>query len=456
MKKGFILGVAALAAATTLPLSADAAEVKFGGYYRVQGYSEDVTPSDESKVQADGSYDSGDDIQYIHRLHVAMDMIASEKTHAHMTFRPVEDRTITGVGTEDAATSANTWDVKSMWLQTEAAGIGIMAGKMQLTTNDKMILGFTGSSTGALVLSKTFNGITLTAADVIASEGTSTINDDVNVYMLGLSGKAGGLAYETNAYYMNIQEDDTSGFSPNVTSNQTGEGTTHNVDSDNQWLAATIGTEMGGIDITANLAYEAGFDNYDQIAAASQTGKTEQSEGSGFLVSARLNGNAGFGGWSAYGVYASEDFNTIQVDPDWSYMYDGMIADVGSTLLTFAATDPTVGSDMTSLNTSALENISALGAGLSIDAGQFTITPQIDYMAVTETEKTVNGTTYRSNIDDAWGGSIGLSTEIDAGTTFTVTAAMLDPKANKADADMPNGVGIDTMHSLAAELLIKF
>jgi hypothetical protein len=480
MKKGLILGAAALAAVSVAVSSADAGEVKMGGYYRVQGVTGDLAVIDGDRIQANGSKTAEDTNYYRHRLHINMDMIASEKTAAHMHFRPVDNLNVEGgqLGdgmnnaaventTTGGAYNAGEWRINRLWIETEAAGIGIKAGEMPLSLNDGLLYNDDGDNgVGAVILSKTFGGVTVMGGNIKMSEGTTTINsDDVDAYLAGVMGKGGSVSYNANLVYLQANagggNGNTKTAGPNLTSTQVGDGGTVQTETDNWWLAATIGAKLGGIDLTVTGSYEAGYDNYDQIAAANKTALTEQLDGSGYLLAAKLSGSAGFGGWKAFAYYASEDYNAMSNKPNWNYLHN---SNGPTDLMRAAMTDSQTGAASaanslgatTNLAIGELENTHGIGAELSIKAGNFTINPGIEYMAVTEDRISVNGTTYQADIDSAWGGFIGVSTTIDTGTTLSVTGSYVDPDANKADALMPSNIGIDSIHMVVAEIRMNF
>jgi hypothetical protein len=473
MKKGLILGAAALAAVTVAVSSADASEVKFGGYYRVQGTTGDLNVADNDKFVGGAKADSNS-TQYRHRLNIVMKMIASEKTHATLEFRPVSDTTIEGgsLGDGSAANSLNAnagagWTIQRLWLETEAAGIGIKVGEMPLNLHHSMLYDDDGGSVGALILSKTFGGVTVLAADVHASEtgtagtvtGAGSNEDDADIYALAALGKAGSINYGVTLAYLDAGRSNPIA-APSVTSTQVGEtaATGMRSETDNWWLAATIAAEMGGIKFDITGIHEAGYDKFDQ--ATTKSALTEQLSDSGYMFGAHMSGSAGFGGWKAFGWYADENYSSMINKPNWNHLHNGNVSDLMTNAMINSQTGSASAANSlgatTSMAIGELENTHGIGAELSIKAGNFTIKPGIEYMAVTEDQITVNGTKYQADVDSAWGGYVIVSTQIDTGTTLSLAGAYVDPDANKTEALMPNSVGIDSIHEITAEIKMAF
>jgi len=453
MKKGLILGAAALATVAFAPV-AESAEFKWGGYYRVQGVSGDMTVGDNSNFTSEGGT-SKSYAYYRHRLELKLDMIASEKTAAHMVFRPIDNLNIEGGVLGDGSTAnslnANTaaWAIKRLWLETEAAGIKIQAGEMPLQLHKKLMYNDDGNSVGALILSKTFGGVTVLLGNVHSSEGTSTINDnDSDLYHLAALGKAGSISYAASLTYLDGQEANPIA-TPTITSSSTGDGGTVSTDTSNEWLAVTIGAKLGGIDLDVTGIYESGYDNFDNSAVKSVA--TEQLADSGFMFGAHLSGSTGFGGWNAYGWYSDENFSSVSSQPTWSQMHNANSPDDG--LMRTA-----LNAEGSGILMSAMENSIGIGAELSIKAGDFTIKPGLEYLTVNETDITAPGATVvtKANTDDMVGGWLSVSTSIDTGTTMSLTGAYVDVNANDVKANLPGGVDFDAIHSLVAEIKIVF
>jgi hypothetical protein len=387
-------------------------------------------------------------------------MIASEKTAAHMHFRPVDNLSIEGgalgdgsaansTETADSSTGNGAWEIKRLWLETEAAGVGIMMGEMPLQLHKKLLYNDDGGSVGALILSKTFGAVTVLAGDVHAAEGTTTINDgDADLYHLAALGKAGSFDYNVSATYL-IAGSLNAIAAPTIASSSTGDGGTVATDTDNWWLAATVGSKMGGVDFDVTAIYEAGYDNFDQSNTKSIA--TEQLADSGFMIGAHLKGSTGFGGWNAYGWYAAENYSSLIAQPAWSQMWDANSPDDGlmRTALNY---------DGSGILSSGLENTIGIGGQLSIKAGDFTIAPGIEYVTLNEDQITApNATTAtKSDVEDMWGGWVKVSTAIDTGTTLSLTGAYVDVNANDVKANLPNAVDFDAIHSLVAEIKIVF
>ena len=448
MKKALILGAAAMAAIAVAPTSADAAEVKWGGYYRAQGVSGDMNVGENS--QFNGGAPGGPSYAfYRHRLALTMSMIASEKTAAHMHFRPVDNLALEGAAlgdntaaqsTEvgDSGTGSGAWEIKRIWLETEAAGIGIKAGEMPLNLHKNIMYNDDGGSVGALILSKTFGGVTVLAGDVKLTEGTTTDhNQDADLYLASVLGKAGSISYNASLLYLDGQENNAQ-LTPTIVSSSTGDGGTVTTDTDNYWLAVTIGAKLGGIDLDVTRAFDAGYDN-------------SELEDSGFLLATHLKGSTGFGGWNAYGWYSDENYSSPNIKPNWSQMHNSNSPDDGlmRTALTY---------DASGIAMSGLENTIGVGGQLTIKAGNFTIKPGIEYLAVNETQLTAPNAAAatKSDVDDMWGGWMAVSTSIDTGTTLSLTGAYVDVNANDVKANLSGGVDFDAIHSLTAEIKIVF
>ncbi|MBF0109797.1 MAG: hypothetical protein HQL76_11525 [Magnetococcales bacterium] len=437
MKKTLILGLAAVAAAW-IP-SADAGEVKLGGGYmgRWQMYDanmvDEVAPADRGEG-------------YVHELMLNADMIASEKSHAHMRVMVLDSAVIEGadLGSVSSDTGAaggvsNTqvsnvvnladpWEIRQMWLETEAWGIGIKFGEMPLMLNDSILVGDDTSANGGLLLSKTFGNVTAvlgnirinedvnagTAANDGATKGADS--DDANLWALSLFGKVGLADYNFTLAYADLQE--ASDFME-VLETVCGATTCTTTDASNIWAALTMSGKLGYVNAVGTLIYEDGYD-LSQDATGSKISNLWSS--SGILGALRLSGNLSFGEWNAYGFVASEDFNNITNDNMvWSATWDQSGPNGIDLLNNFAIGAGT--------NTSPSENMTGIGVGLKIKAMGWTINPMIDYAEVTEAQ---TGGTW----DSATGGSLLLSTDIQKDTTLLLEAAVVSPEGiNRTDED---------------------
>ncbi|MBF0109798.1 MAG: hypothetical protein HQL76_11530 [Magnetococcales bacterium] len=430
MKKTLILGAAALAAAAWAPL-ADAGEVKLGGYYMGRWQMYDANMTDEVAPA-----DTGE--RYVHRLQLKADMIASEKSHAHMVVRVLDTAAIEGAdlgsassdtgaagGVADTQVSnvanlADPWEIRQMWLETEAWGVGIKFGEMPISLNDKILVGDDTSSHGGLLLSKTFGNITAVVGNIRINEdvnaGTATNDaatkgadsDDANLWAASLFGKVGLADYNFTLAYADLQE--ASDFME-VLETVCGATTCTTTDASNIWAALTLSGKLGYVNAVGTLIYEDGYD-LSQDTTGSKISNLWSS--SGILGALRLSGATGFGEWNAYGFVASEDFNNITNDrAEWSPTWD-MSGPGGIDLLnTFATGGGT--------NTSPSENMTGIGVGLKVKAAGWTINPNLDYAEVTEAQ---TGGTW----DSAIGGSLLLSTQIQKDTTLLLEAAMVNPE----------------------------
>ena len=461
MKKGLLLGAAALAAVSFAPVQADAGEVKFGGYFRVQGEAGDNNLTDNSQMTTGngGGARSQSHNLYRNRLQIKMDMIASENTKTVMVIRHVDGDSIEGasagsVGSNstNAMDNGGSIDIKQLWFETKSAaktGVGIKFGDMPLKLNDGLLYDDDGGSVGALVLSKTFGNVTAVLGNVHFQETTTTSNDDdSDLYALAVLGKAGSLSYNGTLIYLDQQEKAVG--SPTITSTATGDTAgTITTDTQNWWLAGTVGTKVGGMDLKVTGIYEAGYDNYEN--SSTKTAVTEQYAGSGFFLGAKLAGKTGFGSWKTFAYYSTEDFNGLANKPNWNYLHN---SNATVDLMNIAVR----GNTTSTINSHEQDNVHGIGAELKIKAGKFTVTPGIEYMGLTEDSITVNNTQYIADVDGAIGGYVGVSTEIDKGTTLSLTGAMVDPDANETAANLNGTTGrdLDAIHTVIAEIKMKF
>lgn len=437
MKKTLILGAAALAAAAWAPL-ANAGEFKVGGYYQGRWQVYDANFLKESALQNTGE-------RYVHRLQLNFDMVASEKSHAHMRTRVLDNASVEGsdlgsasdLGAADTqvwggTNVADPWEIRQLWLETEAWGIGVKFGEMPITLNDSILVGEDTTAHGGLLLSKTFGAVTAVAGNIRINEDmvgganpvTSVTNlssneptvsgansDDSNLWVASFFGKAGLADYNVSLAYADLgRASDFMEVMEGVCATYNG-ATCATTDANNLWAALTLSGKLGYVNAVGTMIYENGYD-----LAQDTTGSELKNlwSKSGVLGALRLNGTTGFGEWNGYGFIASEGFNNITNDNMvWSATWDqGGVGGI-DLLNTWAAN--------AGANTSASENMSGIGLGLKVKAAGWTINPMLDYAAVSK-----NST--GDNWDSAFGGSLLLSTQIQKDTTLMLEAAMVDPK----------------------------
>ncbi|NGZ27288.1 MAG: hypothetical protein G8345_10430 [Magnetococcales bacterium] len=518
MKKSLLLGIAALAAVQFAAEGTQAGEVKIGGYYYFRIMNADANTVTED---ANGGKAGEDDINvWAHRLQLNVDMKASEKSHAHMRIRVLDDGVVSGADTgsrngllgentnvveDNTGANAAAWDVRQLWLETEAWGVGVKVGEMPLAMHDDILLNNSTGAFGAVMLSKSFGDYTVTGGVVKVSEenisGMSFANaggvdrnndgdfadggetapvagnngaskDDVDLYLLSLLGKASSINYQVTLAYLNAQSD--SNFANSLTRNI-------NDSLNDWWLALTLEGKVADIKLTGTLIYEAGMSNvnsYDGTMASMARG---QAEGSDFLVALRAKAKTGFGGWNAYGFYSGPDFTNISNrTPEWSETWDAS-GPQANDLMNIAfdrgtrVSNRSFGNSPVPLTRNAnqglsspTENLYAVGGGLTINAGSWTIRPMLDYGHVAKTDLDGNGTDDLL-IKSAWGGSLILSTNIEKDTVFSLTAQYVDPsftsKGNMPRAGAGGGGHCETtatgpcedaMHQLMADIKFTF
>lgn len=435
MKKSLILGAAALAAAAWAPL-ADAGEVKLGGYYMGRWQAYDSNMTDETGANST----TGE--RYVHRLQLKTDMIASEKSHAHMVVRILDSANIEGADLGTAADGgasltqvtngtnvADPWEIRQAWLETEAWGIGVKFGEMPITLNDSILVGDDTSSNGGLLLSKTFGNVTAvvgnirinedTAAGGSSQETTGANSDDSNLWAGSLFGKVGLADYNLTLAYADLgKASDFMDVLETVCTSQNA-ATCAGTDSDNLWVALTLSGKLGYVNAVATGIYEDGYDLSQDTTGAKLKNLWEKS---GMLGALRLSGSTGFGEWNSYGFISTQGFNNITNDNMvWSATWDQSGPGGQDLMNNFASA--------AGVNTSPSENMSGIGLGLKVKAAGWTINPMIDYAAVSKNSAT-------DTLDSAFGGSLLLSTQIQKDTTLLLEAAMVDPKGiNNANTD---------------------
>ncbi|HIJ83997.1 MAG TPA: hypothetical protein HPQ00_07305 [Magnetococcales bacterium] len=439
MKKSLILGLSAMAAVTCASL-ASAGEVKLGGGYMGRWQVFDANMVDEVAPADHGE-------QYVHELQLNADMVASEKSHAHLRVMVLDTATIEGsdLGTaSDGGAALNQvsvgtnlvdpWEIRQMWLETEAYGFGVKLGAMPISFNDSILVGDDTSAHGGLLLSKTFGGVTAVVGNLRANEDSAngaSVNDlnaagratkgadsdDANLWVASLFGKAGIADYNFTLSYADMGP--ASDFMDYLETTCTGLATCNTSDGNNLWTALTLGSKFGNINAIGTLIYENGYDlSQDGTGAEISNLWTN----SGVLGAVRLNGSLGFGEWNAYGFSATKGFNNISNDNMvWSATWDQSGPNGIDLLSNFANGAGT--------NTSPSENMTGVGVGLKIKAGAWIINPMLDYAAVSESQA-------GDVRDSAIGGSLLLSTEIQKATTLLLETAMVSPEGiNNASVD---------------------
>ncbi|MEO5347453.1 MAG: hypothetical protein H7834_13910 [Magnetococcus sp. YQC-9] len=494
MKKSILLGAAALAAvALAAPQTSDAGEVKIGGLYQFRAVSTDNTPGTVAN-DANAQY-------WAQRLQLNVDMKASEKSHAHMVTRVLDNNMVQGadsvlnVGT---TTTAANWQVRQLWLETEAWGTALKLGSMPIAMNDGLLFENDTTSYGTILLARNFGGVTLVGADVKVVEGSamsvntnavgvaavnpfaSSNHSDVDFYVLSALGKFNAVDYQLTAAYLNAQSRATwtavnsaamqaangttalavAGGDPYAGFNGLGGKLTGSNGQHDLWLGLTLGGKIEGIDVTGTLIYENGMSNAVQDS---------QLDNSGILVALRAKAKTGFGGWNGYGFYGSKDYTAAVPggnENNWSPVWDAKGAG-GQDLMTRALSSSTNNNGLVGLTgatngfngaTAATSNATStgqsnmwgVGAGLAINAGAWIIKPNLDYAHVVEDQIMTSGASGLSTYDSAWGGSLGFSTKIQEATTLDLSGTFVSPNARIV------GTPEETMHYVQASVTMNF
>ncbi|MBF0612533.1 MAG: hypothetical protein G8345_16445 [Magnetococcales bacterium] len=499
MKKSLWLGVAAMAAAQMMSGTAVAGEVKIGGYYyfRVINSDNNIVTEDDNGGRAGADHLDG----WAHRLQLNVDMKASEKSHAHMRVRVIDENAVTGAdtGSRNGVLSEDTnaladWDIRELWLETEAWGVGVKVGEMPLSLHDDILLNHSTGAFGAISLSKSFGDYTVVGTAVKVNEeniggggalatglsandatdpGVQGANkDDVDLYVLSLMGKMASVDFVASFAYMNAQSN--SDYANSISTNAE--------DSvSDWWLALTLEGKVADIKLTGTLIYEAGMDNVPSYNGTMANMPRGQAEGSDFLVALRAKAKTGFGGWNAYGFYAGPEFTNISNrTPEWSETWDAsgpqandlmnLVFDRGTRV-----SNRTAGNSPAPLTRNAnlglsspTENLYGIGAGLTVKAGDWTIRPMLDYGHVAETDLDGNGTDDLM-VKSAWGGSLIISTPIEKDTVLSFTAQYVDPEFTSKGNSPMLGAGAgghcaaaatgpceDSLHQLMADIKFTF
>lgn len=449
MRTRYLLGAAALATlawATAPAPSAHAGEVKMGGYYMFRVLTADATPfADAANVD--------DDNFWSHELQMNMDFIATPKSHAHMVFRPIEDNTVA----LNNGTVGGEWNVRQAWLETEMWTVGVKVGEMPISLHDDILVNHDTTGFGSIMLSKSFGNLTGVLAQVKLVEGnrgsqdagtTFQDEDDLDLYVASLLGKSakacsnGCINYQLSAAYLDAgRGQDTDGDGLYADDNFFGLGQNEGQRTNNLWLAATVGTNWNGVELTATAIYESGFDNMNR---ATVTGY-QQSEDD-FLVALRAEGPLKWGAWNAYAVYAGENFdNIVDGEAGWSDTWGNAGPGAADPLDNWAAN--ALGAGNANANATMTENMMAVGVGVTFNAMGWEINPRLDYASLVETNFLGAN---RATSESAWGGSLGMTKEIDDGLTLALTGIVVDPDDDSA------ALNYDTMHYLSADLTMVF
>jgi hypothetical protein len=246
------------------------------------------------------------------------------------------------------------------------------------------------------------------------------------------------------------------------------------LDTSDAWLALTGSTNVSGIDLTGTLIYEGGFDNFANTAATAPT--IRQFEGSGFLAALRAKGNTGFGGWNSYGYYASKDYNNIASgSAGWSDNWNAGGPGAPDLIDTILSANTLAGqlygnnTAVAGLNSNGVavennissgsENSMGIGVGLTIKMAGWTANPTLDYVKVVENDYNNDGV--KTLYDGATAAGLKLSTQIDKGTTFTVSGSVAQPHESDSNSTVTNtnSVGMkadDNMHYVQASIKMDF
>ncbi|MBF0296747.1 MAG: hypothetical protein HQL96_16305 [Magnetococcales bacterium] len=459
MKKSILLGTAALAAvAIAAPQAVQAAETKIGGYYMFNMVNTQNAPAATANME-NANY-------MVHRLQLNMDFKASDKSHAHMVVRPVDSGVLSGADSQrnvgTAATDAN-WQVRQLWLETEAWGVGVKVGDMPVALNDGILADNDTTGFGTILLSKNIGGHTIIGALNKVVEGATTAgtladSKDLDLWILSALGKLGKVNYQLTAALINEQNGLVAagaqpglGLAGNGLGNKLNSGTLNDY-----WLALTLGGNAGPVELTGTAILETGMSNVV---------KGTQLESSGTLFALRAKGKTGFGGWNGYAFRASKNFTSPNPggnQPHWSATWDtgGPGAqDLMEAALTGAPTDGSFTATGFAANTRIAtdsSNMYGFGLGVNVKAGAWTINPSLDFAGLTnDTVLSSNGlSTVRSNYDHAWGGTLVLSTKLQEATTLALQGTFVDPHLTAGG--VAAGVTDETMHYLSANIKMAF
>ncbi|MBF0214314.1 MAG: hypothetical protein HQM00_12275 [Magnetococcales bacterium] len=436
MKKSILLGAAALAAiALAAPQAADAGETKIGGYYQFRTVTMDNTPGDVAGDE-NANY-------WAQRLQLNVDMKASEKSHAHLVTRVLNNNTVGGAD----VTLAGDWTVNQLWLETEAWNVGLKVGNMPIALNDGLLFNHDTTSYGTILLAKNFGGVTVVGANVKVAEGSDNVapalvpavtgpnanHQDVDFWVLSALGKYSNVDYQITAAYLNSES--RVGGVPYGAANGTGVINNATDSITDGWIALTLGGKVENVDLTGTLIYETGMDNVTN---------NSQLDSDGFMAALRAKGKTGFGGWNGYVFYGAEDFTAAVPGGDrtfWSPTWDQGGAGAQD-LMQRALVAPNGGVASTQ------SNMWGVGAGLTINAGAWTIKPSLDYASLVE--EVVTTAPAAVVYDSAMGGTIGFTTKIQEGTMLDLSGTFVDPNARVG------GTSEEVMHYVQASVKMDF
>jgi len=519
MKKSLVLGAAALATLVMAAPQAKAGEVKIGGYYMFRMQDADATVAKDA-AGVDGIRG------WQQRVQLNMDFIQDKATHAHMVVRALDgkivqgaDGSVTNGGTGGVsyasnagatgagpAGDANDWNIRKAWLETEAFGVGVKVGNMPIALNDNILVNNDDTGFGAIMLSKTFGDVTAVLADVKINEGNigaqssaSTVpgfvgtstngfgsnSDDIDLYVVALLGKVNNINYGISGAYADIGKDSAlvnvnpSFVAGALASSNDGVSLGKPGQSmDDGWLALTLNTVIGGVEITGTGIWETGMNGVNQNALSAPVGTAATIAGaaaatpaagavsgtadkskiaakrldkSGGLAAVRLKGDlpnmAQGSAWNAYAMYSTEGFTPVTGrNPVWSKTWD--MSGPGSQDLmrawaAAAGTDPEA-------------NMMAVGAGLTfVPAVNWTINPMIDFAKVNKDDTLTAGKKdYRTS--SAWGGGVEVAHKLNPATTVAVTGLYVDPNDNGNNTTFGGATATDKMHVIEATLKMTF
>lgn len=478
MKKSILLGAAALASVIAVVGNANAGETKIGGYYTFR-----MQDSQDQMAKYAGNENLDRARYWSHRLQLNMDFLASAKTHAHLVTRALNDKVVEGadapglLGPRSTVDPTNNWTIRQAWLETEAWGVGLKTGQMPISLNDDILVNHDTTSFGTVLLSKSFGDITVVAADVriregdvglqsTAGVGASAVDggvnsqnglaqggiwtdrgadeDDEDLYVVSVLGKApSNISYQVTAAYLNL------GKAGVVSTALTDGSRLHD-----WWLAGTMKMPVGGVDLTGTLIYENGVGGFDNDHE-NDTALASQLEKSGVLAALRAKGKLGFGGWNAYGFYASKNYtNVTNRNPVWSDTWD-QGGPGAKDLMNLVAGGAFAGNGPAA--SSPTENMWGIGAGLTVDAAGWKFKPMLDYASLADDSISYGSKSdpVRARYDSAWGGSLIATTEIDKGTTLLLGATLVKP--NDGPGQVTNDqLDAHTMHFVQAAIKMAF
>ncbi|MEO5365149.1 MAG: hypothetical protein H7831_02075 [Magnetococcus sp. WYHC-3] len=419
MKKGLILGAAAIAAIAVAP-TADAVEVKTSGYYKFRVY--DNNPNFTSAAGGDNNRTWGN------RMQINTDFTTGASS-LHLRYRPVDTAQLANMTGTDPRNAAAAWAIKQLWLETSMWGVAVKVGDMPVKLNDSWLVSDGGNSFPTILLAKGFGDITVVGAEVKVQEGAANnSDDDIDLWVLSVVGASGAYNWQVTGAYADIGDGFNAGL-PNG--------------DENFWLAGTLSTQFEGMKLAGTVIWESGWENLGAVVGAA-AGDPDDGD---FLLALNIGGDASWGGWKGYFVYAGEEFDAInKVSADepiitaaWDEGGPGQ-----AMLLTRALAGINYHSSVS--GNAQFSNMWALGVNASLKAGGWTITPAVDFVAAADDKKS-------RTIDSAFGGSLKVSTSVADDTTFSLIGVVVDASQKNA---LPAGTDEELAHSLIAELNYKF